>query len=1281
MKHKLLSLFALAGAMLMSTSVWAQSKWEAPVQPTEPVRAPFEGEWVTPTAGNSYYIYHVGAAQFMGAGRDWGTRTVTTNDSIVSPTGTKAVHNQSTSNTKNFAIPYSISTADSEAGYLYLSPQNIDLSGYVTGEGNASWQDGGTDRAGKWQIVPVEGSELQFLLHCANVAPYNPEAYVADDPETEDVNESEAGLDEYRLLGVCAVETNSYTWNDLRVNGTNSAGVSHKVAWKFVEATDDVAKSIRAWRAASKITYDAEVKEYNAAMLIYNARVKLYETLNEAAATPNVDYSDAEAVYLKADATEAELLTANSALAMKVLLATATEYPVDITSVLQNPDFEAGTATGAMPPGWDITITGQNLGQQNRTDTNPETGLAITNFIEAWHGSSLGDGVIAQTVYGLPAGIYRLECDASICHDPENGDGSDIVGAGLFIKAGVLRESTPIGTRRLYVSHFEVEFENDGRNAMQFGLYAESTNANWLSADNFKLWYVGPLTENPNYKNLQNYLAEIQDKYNNEDFGHAYLCADSLTALDNAMQAASDISTTATDEEIDAAYYALENAYNGVLTSIKVYETLRPYTTFNEEGGSKLAYYEDKTANNKLNEFSQTIHNLQESFDKNYEEGTWSDEEVKAQIESIVPIIIAWVQAHPESVVKGNDLTMLLINADFSEGDYRGGWDAADDEIQPDKDYGTIPGWTITSGNITQLHGSVIETYHRKFDFNQTIKNMPAGVYDISVQGFVRHDGSATDKTIFYAGDLQTSLMLRSEQWSESNIYDPERDGNPCGGANGDQQIENSHGDNVYVPNGMSGFYFWKQTENTEGATMDYLKWQEGDLYYTNHIKATLNEAGDFTIGMKSLGADDWIIWSNFNIIYLGNAGDIYPLMAEEEFDALTRVLGNTDYLTLKAQADYAEIAKVEYSVIETLEDYNAYKARIDALIAYIKEGTQLGDALHELLLDYQQRDVTFDTSAFYTGSYAEYTANLENGNCPDNDYLRNAPDALATEWTQCALKGADITLFNNLDGVIVNPQYTNADASFSLNGWSMEKADEVTFGNYLANMGVAEVFSPSGEYKHYQTIKGLSEGYYRVTVDGYFRPADMKKADGREACVSIPSRAFLFAESSSETFTSPLKNILVGNDTQWGVGAESTWDWSEELIEYTPNNVEAAAHYFNNVINYEAEETNLSGEADNQSVYRNVVNAYVGTDGILTIGITNHGIAETVANDWACFSNWTLSYMGTVAPDAIKGISEKGATAPTAIFTIDGRQASRLQRGLNIVRQADGNVKKVLVK
>ncbi len=460
----------------------AQS-WDEPVKPTYPTRPAFEGAWVTPEVGKSYYIYNVGAAQFMGCGRDWGTRTITTTDSIVSPTGTQFKR----ATNKNAAVPYTISSIG-EQGYVRFAVQNIDLSGFVTGfaDGNASWQDGNDGRAANWQLIPSNGND--FLLHDALTDPYDAEAYVEDNPATEE-NEQDAVKSKFGVLGIDAIENGSYTWTDAWAGSKN--GKSYKVAWKFVEASDDVAKAIRAWRNETQATLDEETEAYNVALGIYNARVRLYATLNEAVAA-EVDYTDASAIYQKGDATVEEVLTANSQLLVQVKIATA-NLPVDITGVLQNPDFEIATARGEVPPEWDITITGKDCGQQNRTDTNAETGLSITNFIEAWHPSALGDGVIAQTVYGLPQGIYRLECDASICHDPANGDGSDIVGAGLFIESESLTKRVPIGTPRLGIDHFSVPFVNNDETPIQLGLYAENTNANWISADNFRLFYDGPL--------------------------------------------------------------------------------------------------------------------------------------------------------------------------------------------------------------------------------------------------------------------------------------------------------------------------------------------------------------------------------------------------------------------------------------------------------------------------------------------------------------------------------------------------------------------------------------------------------------------------------------------------------------------------------------------------------------------------------------------------------------------------------------------------------------------
>ena len=94
---------------------------------------------------------------------------------------------------------------------------------------------------------------------------------------------------------------------------------------------------------------------------------------------------------------------------------------------------------------------------------------------------------------------------------------------------------------------------------------------------------------------------------------------------------------------------------------------------------------------------------------------------------------------------------------------------------------------------------------------------------------------------------------------------------------------------------------------------------------------------------------------------------------------------------------------------------------------------------------------------------------------------------------------------------------------------------------------------------------------------------------------------------------------------------------------------------------------------------YHNVVEfAYKEGDGPVRVGLK---LTETMSNIWCPFDNFRLYYLGTTAPDAVESLAADTKAAPAAIYTLDGRQASTLQRGINIVRRADGTVQKVLVK
>lgn len=190
---------------------------------------------------------------------------------------------------------------------------------------------------------------------------------------------------------------------------------------------------------------------------------------------------------------ELPLAWVNFVLAQDGFDSASEEDPLDITGVIMNPNFDSGNVNY-----WTITGSdengriGQNQGyQSNNTYTNDEKGIVINQFIEAWRpsGAALSDGTISQTLLAaLPAGSYSLQVDGFATNQsaiPEEG----IQGAYLMVD----ERTTPIGIDVTggVPEHFEVQFVSDGVTPVTVGLIVYQTNASWIVADNFSLYYLG----------------------------------------------------------------------------------------------------------------------------------------------------------------------------------------------------------------------------------------------------------------------------------------------------------------------------------------------------------------------------------------------------------------------------------------------------------------------------------------------------------------------------------------------------------------------------------------------------------------------------------------------------------------------------------------------------------------------------------------------------------------------------------------------------------------------
>lgn len=95
------------------------------------------------------------------------------------------------------------------------------------------------------------------------------------------------------------------------------------------------------------------------------------------------------------------------------------------------------------------------------------------------------------------------------------------------------------------------------------------------------------------------------------------------------------------------------------------------------------------------------------------------------------------------------------------------------------------------------------------------------------------------------------------------------------------------------------------------------------------------------------------------------------------------------------------------------------------------------------------------------------------------------------------------------------------------------------------------------------------------------------------------------------------------------------------------PKTVAGAARFFN-VVNESLESTNSH---NNASKYRIGLPVYVGSDGELTIGVDHTQVNESFPDEWVCFDEFELLYMGKVEPDEFV-IDEIDGTKDVGGFT-----------------------------
>jgi hypothetical protein len=223
------------------------------------------------------------------------------------------------------------------------------------------------------------------------------------------------------------------------------------------------------------------------------------------------------------------------------------------------------------------------------------------------------------------------------------------------------------------------------------------------------------------------------------------------------------------------------------------------------------------------NDFSTAINSIEERLRNSQslrELASLSDEANTAAFQFLSSVT-------PTDVTKPFDLTYMLTNA----------------SIESDTE-----GWSVAA----TVNYSCAEFYEKTFDFNQTLKNMPAGNYQVYAQGFQRPGTSADSYTAYNSENNKvTAFLYGGTKTQKIKQICAEMQTKKLGGT------EVAVGGTKYIPNNMqaASIYFNKGL-------------------YENTVATTVSTSGSsLKVGIRSsnMGTSYWAIFDNFHLYFFGD--------------------------------------------------------------------------------------------------------------------------------------------------------------------------------------------------------------------------------------------------------------------------------------------------------------------------------------------------------------------------------------------------------------------------
>ena len=1300
---KLTKLLVLGVLLLVGKNAWAAvdaNVWQKPTFPVFPEVTEFATYKTTATLpsavdGGELYLYNVGAHMFWTSGNNWATRASLTS------ADTQSNGTPSGEGVKGSAIYFVPTSAATKLGDGVVEIKNFmhrDSKFLSAFGGNAFddiWTDNDTRDDRFWKIV-------------------------------------DQGNGTYRLQNVVKQKDLFVGWTadyaDTRLYFLAADAEGAFIDWKLVSPT-----AYEAWYASLPENAFDQIDTWRTAAGIYKAAMGLKKALDEAEELGGVDAADQITVYNNTASTQAELTAATTAVTEKIAArkeaiekekqegaydqATGAN-PAVVTNIhINNPNFDNGSNAnweGSKPnmkgDGNHLAATVAefyNATFDSYQDISSLREGVYSLSLQAGHRGSYEDFTQGTNANAVPY-LYVVSGSDSVKADFNNlwsimNKESYVkkVGSTTYFGTPNAEGETTVGSTKYFIPN----------NPSTFRLYAEdgyyltslffetsgdkarvgvkktykATGSDWAMYDSFKLTYYGK-------------GADAYQLWSDTELAkNAYTPAEGALYTESylaALTAATTSKAAASKAEVEANIAAAEAARADLNENMALWAEWKKLVA----EADKMAYADEyQDFDEILDVMEYADHNEDKALYKAIEAAHNLDNAaLAAENEKLNNMMEAVKDALKNAIQPGQDVTnKLLVNPTFDMLDNN-------NELP---EYGWT-GWHNTTNGMPTTGGLHLndvqdrEDYNltaeawsaKEFDLYQEVENAPAGVYEIEVQGFFRYmrDDAAyqayQSKEVDYVkeGGAPVYVYLNDVKTPFKNIYDE-----PSQGADFYASMAKVDAETGEPIKNEVGVYSWKDipysvqnypaSEPTmfypNGMTSAALAFKAG--LYKQTAKSLIAKKGDkMRIGVKGstqLGSvtDNWVIWDNFKLTYLGfEVASVKPVL-KDAIDAAKANLEKSFGTDLRATL----VEKLEAA--EALMDSEDGKAMFDAAAALVAVDVDGSIALFaELAADINslqvmagnQMGITDEANVTEAYELADEASLKMEGNTLSDVEAKEYKDKIAEMMVKLKMPaGMDNATDENpvdVTSYITNPKYAdNKD-----DGWT---------GGATANYHEAEMFNKSFDY--YQDLENLKPGTYMVTVQGFYRAGGHGPAKDYASLNEDPTTnnlASLYAKVGDNTFASPLKRLstelvelIAGEEVPggWGAAKTDTITWQPDTVVQhfvVPNNMEQAEVAFQKT----DDAFNYSG---NQVIFK------VGDDGKARIGIKK---SETLENDWTLWTNWTLTYFGTNSTkEPSLGISTAAGNrvVKTEYFSLSGTRV-KSGRGLVIVKQtmSDGSVR-----